>query len=795
MAGMFWQNIYPSSVQIDSLLSEEGTTLKKLMDAEDILQECKSQNKKLIEFLTRPDILEELVNLIIEEPPEDLEERWRYKYSYIACELLTCNVPILLEKLAGDELLMSKLYSFIDQDQTLNPLLASFFSKTLHALLSRASDQNWFSYQFACLKVLESLTSRNNCVDSLLQHIQTSAIMDLILVLLTEIEGDEMNQNIMIWLDSQQLVQRLIKLLSPTSDPEKHANASQLLCDFITSTSSLVEPEKRFFPILQTLHSNIVSDEQREKFALIIASYLSKFNNLLLNPPEKPSVRTTAGFLEKPFGHSRLYILRLYVSLLSTGNKKVLRDFAESDTFNIVLDLFFQFAWNNFLHTQVQRCLSLAMNCDCHETNEILFHYIFVKSQLIERILKAWDNNDNELNRQNGVRQGYMGHLITIVNDLVKRCEDCEELSQFLKANMTLELMQDWESFKSSKLDEINKKEQMTLGEPPENYMMSSSGNLDEYGSFPQDSYGQEIYSNYQQMTSLPFVTDSDTGDDGFQMEKFGDGESPFQNPDDQSFTSLFNIPNDDYGKGQDLFNRLCDEKKFGDVDQDDMWSQSTDLTRKSSNWFNKRNSDSSSSDEDDKDEMSAQVESSDPWSSVKSSSMPGSTSINLWSMNTPEPVEQTGWANFDNFESAFTSANTSFENKLCNDTKVGLPEVPIKVDEHILLPRDEDISKIDSNEENENVNETNDSESKTEECIVSSLTNLDHIETAITLPDRNANVTVVESKTSESKNHGDSLEEDFKNESEASAEELIKVLKTTENISSTTNVITDPAD
>ena len=49
MAGMFWHNNYVPSVQFETLLCEEDLTLEKLLDTQDILQECKSQNKKLIE--------------------------------------------------------------------------------------------------------------------------------------------------------------------------------------------------------------------------------------------------------------------------------------------------------------------------------------------------------------------------------------------------------------------------------------------------------------------------------------------------------------------------------------------------------------------------------------------------------------------------------------------------------------------------------------------------------------------------------------------------------------------------
>ena len=85
--------------------------------------------------------MQELVTLTVKEPSADVDERSRYKYPNVACELLTCDVPSLNEKLAGDETLLAKLYSFIDTDEPLNPLLASFFSKIIGVLLARRTDQ------------------------------------------------------------------------------------------------------------------------------------------------------------------------------------------------------------------------------------------------------------------------------------------------------------------------------------------------------------------------------------------------------------------------------------------------------------------------------------------------------------------------------------------------------------------------------------------------------------------------------------------------------------------------------
>ncbi len=62
------------------------------------------------------------------------------RFPNTACELLTSDVPQISEKLAGDDALMAKVYGFLESDATLNPLLASFFSKVMGLLISRKSE-------------------------------------------------------------------------------------------------------------------------------------------------------------------------------------------------------------------------------------------------------------------------------------------------------------------------------------------------------------------------------------------------------------------------------------------------------------------------------------------------------------------------------------------------------------------------------------------------------------------------------------------------------------------------------
>jgi serine/threonine-protein phosphatase 6 regulatory subunit 3 len=78
----------------------------------------------------------------------------------------------------------------------LNPLLSSFFSKAFGVLITRKSEQNWYSYQYNCVQVFEFLKKKDLVAD-LLRHIGTSAISDLILRLITCVDGTEIKQSLL----------------------------------------------------------------------------------------------------------------------------------------------------------------------------------------------------------------------------------------------------------------------------------------------------------------------------------------------------------------------------------------------------------------------------------------------------------------------------------------------------------------------------------------------------------------------------------------------------------------------
>ncbi|XP_027885694.1 serine/threonine-protein phosphatase 6 regulatory subunit 3 isoform X5 [Xiphophorus couchianus] len=705
---MFWKFDLHTTSHIDTLLEKEDVTLTEVMDEDDVLQECKAQNHKLVDFLLRAQCMEDLVTFITQEPSADVEEKVKYKYPNISCELLTSDVSQINDRLGEDEMLLMKLYGFLKNDPPLNPLLASFFSKVLSILIGRKPEQ-----------IVNFLRKRDDFVDLMIKHIGTSAIMDLLLRMLTCIEPQQLRHDVLNWLNEEKVIQRLVDMVQPSQDEDRHSNASQSLCEIIRLSRDQMfqvqgcsEPD----PLLATLEkqetveqllSNIFEKDKNESAIVSVIQILltlfetrrpafeghmecppgmshpsfsvnhsileavrprlKDFHQLLLEPPKKNVLKTTWGVLDPPVGNTRLNVVRLVASLLQCNTHSINAELINLNTLGVILDMYFKYIWNNFLHIQVEICTAmiLAMPPAPVEpqpdgepggtVESALIRHLFQACQLIQRIVDAWRSNEKE-QYEGGRRRGYMGHLTRIANSIVHNSDKGPNGPQIqgLMSELPTEDRENWEAFISGQLADTNKRNTVDLVNT--HHIHSSSDDEVDFkdGGFHQDSSLQQAFSDYQmqQMTSN-FIEQF-----GFNDEEFADQDDVVDIPFDRISDINFSL-NTNESANIALFEARCKEKiqQFEDAgsDEEDIWNEK-DVTFAPEAQRRPRSSGSTDSEEstdsEDEDSKRDPFEPCNPASDDRMEVDTAAPAEAAWNSSpaAAAPGVETGWADFSSF-------------------------------------------------------------------------------------------------------------------------------------------------
>ncbi|XP_051918295.1 serine/threonine-protein phosphatase 6 regulatory subunit 2 [Hippocampus zosterae] len=762
---MFWKFDLHTASHLEALLDKEDVTLAELMDEDDVLQECKAQNRRLLLFLCQDQCMQELVRKITTEPPAGIEETKRFKYSNIACELLTSDVGVINDKLGNEEPLLEILYAFLEQPSPLNPLLSSFFSKTIGNLIARKTEQ-----------VISFLRRKEGFLSLVLKHIDTSAMMDILLRLISCVEPPPLRLETLAWLNEEKLAQRLVEIIHPEMDEERQSNASQTLCDIIRLSrdqANQLQEMSQPDPLLTVLESqecveqllrNMFSGDRTEScivngiqvlltlleirrpvvdgvmdtqgfersyninssILLAIEPHLLHFHQLLLEPPKRNPMRTTLGVLEEPLGNTRLHVARLVASLLYTSSAShavIAQELCRLNTMDLLLNSFFKYTWNNFLHLQVELCVAAILRPCAHEmrlqpgplsqdnvkppqdtsqeqvltevvdtqdntAHNLLVTHLFQHCRLIQRILLAWEEND-KTQSEGGMRRGYMGHLTRIANTIVHNLEKGPVHTQI--SNLISELPVDcrgrWETFVNQTLSWTNKRNTIDLvgsGNP------RPSSEDDVESPFPKELTLQQAFSDYQiQQMTANFVDQFGFNDDEFADHDDGIGAT---------FNRIAEI-NINIDVGQDSPNAAsfdaCAKERIQafDDDEEDIWEDKEFIyatQTKSRNRFggsqvaqgqaSSKACDGSatsdkvaSSDSDEGEELKGDI---DPFSSLSEATKNSGWIADFGEVNSKAPAAGVGFAAWDSPQPAATETDdkgwakfTDFQPFCCSET------------------------------------------------------------------------------------------------------------------------------
>lgn len=145
---------------------------------------------------------------------------------------------------------------------------------------------------------------------------------------------------------------------------------------------------------------------------------------------------------------------------LSTG-ERLKQQFISYGVLTSLLDLFFEYSQNNFLHHLVYDILQQILNGNVSKgKNRDLVIDLFVRARLVDRVLAAQRMNDDTV-AASKPRLAYMGHISLIAEEVVRFLEKCPA---DLKAAIQPSFSEDaWDAFVAGSLRETRDRDNAPL--------------------------------------------------------------------------------------------------------------------------------------------------------------------------------------------------------------------------------------------------------------------------------------------------------------------------------------------
>lgn len=473
---------------MESVLDKENFTLEELLDEEEIIQECKALNSRLINFLRDRAQVEQLLRYIVEEPPEDAESKRTFKFPFISCEIFTCEIDVILKTLVEEEELMNLLFSFLEPNRPHSALLAGYFSKVVVCLMIRKT-----------VPLMNYVQAHQDVFRQLVDLIGITSIMEVLVRLVGA--DDHVYPNfidVMQWLAESNLLEMIVDKLSPLCPPEVHANAAETLCAItrnapsslatkISSPSfvarifahaledshsksglvhslsvciSLLDPKRSVASsaLFHSFRSQHMYDTSVPVNPETLGAMLPKLGDLLmlLNVSSDEKVLpTTYGELRPPLGKHRLKIVEFIAVLLRSANEAAEKELVNSGTIKRVIDLFFEYPYNNALHHHIE---SVIISCLESKSDDVVDH-LLQDCDLIGKFLNTdrhpiLSGDDNKptvpATGKRAPRAGNLGHITRIANKLVQLRNSQSRIQAYLQENS------EWNEWQTTVLQERN---------------------------------------------------------------------------------------------------------------------------------------------------------------------------------------------------------------------------------------------------------------------------------------------------------------------------------------------------
>jgi len=466
---------------VDELLNKDGVTFEALVHSdectvEDIVQEVKARNHKLLNLITDRATIERLLSSILEpstapSSDSDTEGLLQAKYSRVACEIFCCESQEICETIVKDPDLMHMLFSFVEHDEPLHHGLAGYFGRVVCSLLYKSGPET-----------LQYMRSNPHVLQNLLKHTSSSSVGEIIIRVAASDEE---------WVAETSLVESLLMKLGSSETSDVQVKAAEVLCGINTDIFQFNNPVKQKLYArsnIERLCSCAFGSADR-----IMVPAIMVFTNLLVGVGQVgegdddllpgatlESFRSTVfevvlhhmqrivalldivdntrvqempyGVIRPTFGISRLRVVELLRVLLWIARGEVEEALISSRALCKCLDTFVKYPFNNLLHSSVEGLVTLALDDGTPALTKHLVDDFDLASFVARAPIDVTPEPLPDSSRTaQTLRAGYVGHLTRIANKLLDQGSKREDIQKTLDANPA------WKTFVDTTLQTCNR--------------------------------------------------------------------------------------------------------------------------------------------------------------------------------------------------------------------------------------------------------------------------------------------------------------------------------------------------
>ncbi|KAJ6236912.1 serine/threonine-protein phosphatase 6 regulatory subunit [Anaeramoeba flamelloides] len=455
-----------------------------------------------LKSLTKEETIKQILNYLLVPPSSNVtDNKICIKYPFLSSEVIGCEIFGIVEEISISESYMDTIFAFLDQEKPINSVYAGYFARIVSVQLKKRWDETW------------KYIKENKILDKFLNNLESSAITDLLILILIADENSFTLEDVQKTVKEQKIVDKLINLLVEEKTTQYHRNSAKILLEvatfchnssynfFYEELTSEEQINKIFdlvliadtkksisesgFKILIGMLDIILEDSLTEHvFYEIIIKKMEDLSRVLFEEKKKS---LKLDFTDEVLGADKYRIIKFFTMVARIQTKEIEKYLFESKIIQYLIDIFFQYKWNNFLHNLITNFINEIFENGTENVKEYILINCDLPSKILSNIKLYTDEKEEiekkELKDLEGIDLikkkyeepphlpqlfGYLEHLIQISNQIVLISSRSTQIQEIM------ENAEGWDLYVNSFLSEQNQISNQQMGQKNEESMVNN---------------------------------------------------------------------------------------------------------------------------------------------------------------------------------------------------------------------------------------------------------------------------------------------------------------------------------